>query len=223
MAGASGPRIATSWCAWPPAWWRRSAAMCAMPSRCRVFATDAAGRLLPRPRGRAALLRRLREPPGAAAALRAATTSQWGTAIVTDLFSPFTLRGVTLRNRIGVAPMCQYCCAAGRAADRLAPRAPGLARGGRGGADHRGSDGGDGGGAHQPRRPRHLERGACRAACAPGRGDRGGGLGAGHPDRPCRAQGIAHAGLAARTRAIRPGPASRPRPRPSATSPRRAR
>jgi 2,4-dienoyl-CoA reductase-like NADH-dependent reductase (Old Yellow Enzyme family) len=29
---------------------------------------------------------------------------------VTDLFSPFTLRGVTLPNRIGVAPMCQYCC-----------------------------------------------------------------------------------------------------------------
>jgi 2,4-dienoyl-CoA reductase-like NADH-dependent reductase (Old Yellow Enzyme family) len=27
---------------------------------------------------------------------------------VTDLFSPFTLRGVTLKNRIGVAPMCQY-------------------------------------------------------------------------------------------------------------------
>jgi 2,4-dienoyl-CoA reductase-like NADH-dependent reductase (Old Yellow Enzyme family) len=30
---------------------------------------------------------------------------------LTDLFSPLTLRGVTLRNRIGVAPMCQYCCA----------------------------------------------------------------------------------------------------------------
>lgn len=29
---------------------------------------------------------------------------------MTDLFSPFALRGVTLRNRIGVAPMCQYCC-----------------------------------------------------------------------------------------------------------------
>lgn len=28
---------------------------------------------------------------------------------MTDLFSPFTLRGVTLKNRIGVAPMCQYC------------------------------------------------------------------------------------------------------------------
>ncbi|HYI82370.1 MAG TPA: NADH:flavin oxidoreductase/NADH oxidase [Acetobacteraceae bacterium] len=30
---------------------------------------------------------------------------------MTDLFSPFELRGVRLRNRIGVAPMCQYCCA----------------------------------------------------------------------------------------------------------------
>jgi 2,4-dienoyl-CoA reductase-like NADH-dependent reductase (Old Yellow Enzyme family) len=30
---------------------------------------------------------------------------------MTDLFSPFALRGVTLRNRIGVSPMCQYCCA----------------------------------------------------------------------------------------------------------------
>ncbi len=26
-----------------------------------------------------------------------------------DLFSPITLRGVTLKNRIGVSPMCQYC------------------------------------------------------------------------------------------------------------------
>lgn len=30
---------------------------------------------------------------------------------MTQLFSPWTLRGVTFRNRIGVAPMCQYCCA----------------------------------------------------------------------------------------------------------------
>ena len=29
---------------------------------------------------------------------------------MTDLFSPLTLRGVTLPNRIGVSPMCQYCC-----------------------------------------------------------------------------------------------------------------
>jgi 2,4-dienoyl-CoA reductase-like NADH-dependent reductase (Old Yellow Enzyme family) len=30
---------------------------------------------------------------------------------VTDLFSPLTLRGVTLPNRIGVSPMCMYSCA----------------------------------------------------------------------------------------------------------------
>jgi 2,4-dienoyl-CoA reductase-like NADH-dependent reductase (Old Yellow Enzyme family) len=30
---------------------------------------------------------------------------------MTDLFSPLTLRGLTLANRIGVSPMCQYCCA----------------------------------------------------------------------------------------------------------------
>lgn len=29
---------------------------------------------------------------------------------MTDLFSPLTLRGVTLPNRIGVSPMCQYSC-----------------------------------------------------------------------------------------------------------------
>lgn len=29
---------------------------------------------------------------------------------MTDLFSPLTLRGVTFPNRIGVSPMCQYCC-----------------------------------------------------------------------------------------------------------------
>ncbi len=29
---------------------------------------------------------------------------------MSDLFSPFTLRGVTLKNRIGVSPMCMYSC-----------------------------------------------------------------------------------------------------------------
>jgi len=33
------------------------------------------------------------------------------------LFEPFTLRGVTLRNRIGVSPMCQYCSENGTATD----------------------------------------------------------------------------------------------------------
>ncbi|WP_137181119.1 NADH:flavin oxidoreductase/NADH oxidase [Roseomonas sp. AR75] len=30
---------------------------------------------------------------------------------MTDLFDPLTLRGVTFANRIGVSPMCMYCCA----------------------------------------------------------------------------------------------------------------
>jgi 2,4-dienoyl-CoA reductase-like NADH-dependent reductase (Old Yellow Enzyme family) len=33
------------------------------------------------------------------------------------LFEPFTLRGVTLRNRIGVSPMCQYASEDGKATD----------------------------------------------------------------------------------------------------------
>ena len=34
-----------------------------------------------------------------------------------DLFSPFQIRGVTLRNRIAVSPMCQYSCVDGVATD----------------------------------------------------------------------------------------------------------
>lgn len=33
------------------------------------------------------------------------------------LFDPFTLRGLTLRNRIGMSPMCQYSCENGMATD----------------------------------------------------------------------------------------------------------
>ena len=34
-----------------------------------------------------------------------------------DLLSPLTIRGVTLRNRIGMSPMCQYCATEGLADD----------------------------------------------------------------------------------------------------------
>jgi 2,4-dienoyl-CoA reductase-like NADH-dependent reductase (Old Yellow Enzyme family) len=34
-----------------------------------------------------------------------------------DLLSPLTIRGVTLRNRIGMSPMCQYCAEDGMAGD----------------------------------------------------------------------------------------------------------
>ena len=36
---------------------------------------------------------------------------------MTHLFEPFTLRGIALRNRIGVSPMCQYSCVDGMATD----------------------------------------------------------------------------------------------------------
>ena len=49
------------------------------------------------------------------------------------LFSPFQLRSVEFRNRIGVSPMCQYS-SAGRLCQRLAPCAPGQPRAGRSGA-----------------------------------------------------------------------------------------
>ena len=45
------------------------------------------------------------------------------------LFTPFTLRGVTLKNRIGLSPMCQYCAEDGMPSDwhlvHLASRAVG--------------------------------------------------------------------------------------------------
>ena len=34
-----------------------------------------------------------------------------------DLFAPLTIRGVTMRNRVGVSPMCQYCAENGLADD----------------------------------------------------------------------------------------------------------
>jgi 2,4-dienoyl-CoA reductase-like NADH-dependent reductase (Old Yellow Enzyme family) len=33
------------------------------------------------------------------------------------LFSPLTLRGLTLRNRVAVSPICQYSCTDGLAND----------------------------------------------------------------------------------------------------------
>ncbi len=48
------------------------------------------------------------------------------------LFTPFALRGVTLRNRIGVSPMCQYSATDGRANDWHLVHLGGLAKGGAG-------------------------------------------------------------------------------------------
>lgn len=48
------------------------------------------------------------------------------------LFDPFSLKGVTLRNRIAVSPMCQYSAVDGVANDWHAVHLAGLARGGSG-------------------------------------------------------------------------------------------
>ncbi len=48
------------------------------------------------------------------------------------LFSPLALRGVTLRNRIGVSPMCQYSASDGRAGDWHLVHLGGFATGGAG-------------------------------------------------------------------------------------------
>lgn len=48
------------------------------------------------------------------------------------LFSPFRLKGITLRNRLAVAPMCQYAADAGFTTDWHYGHYPALARGGAG-------------------------------------------------------------------------------------------
>ncbi|RRU71454.1 MULTISPECIES: NADH:flavin oxidoreductase/NADH oxidase [Stenotrophomonas maltophilia group] len=48
------------------------------------------------------------------------------------VFSPYTMKGVTLRNRIAVAPMCQYQAHDGYLSEWHAPHYAGLARGGAG-------------------------------------------------------------------------------------------
>lgn len=48
------------------------------------------------------------------------------------LFDPFTLKGVTLKNRIAVSPMCQYMATDGLPGDWHLPHLAGLARGGSG-------------------------------------------------------------------------------------------
>ncbi|MGI4765461.1 MAG: NADH:flavin oxidoreductase/NADH oxidase, partial [Janthinobacterium lividum] len=48
------------------------------------------------------------------------------------LFDPYTLKSVTLRNRIAVSPMCQYMAVDGAAGDWHIPHYASLARGGAG-------------------------------------------------------------------------------------------
>src|SRR3954471_7031750 len=49
-----------------------------------------------------------------------------------NLFDPFRLKGVTLKNRIAVSPMCQYMAEDGVANEWHGPHYTGLARGGAG-------------------------------------------------------------------------------------------
>src|SRR4051812_42877635 len=51
---------------------------------------------------------------------------------MSHLFAPFTLKSVTLRNRIGVSPMCMYSSADGMAHDWHLVHLGGMARGGAG-------------------------------------------------------------------------------------------
>ena len=48
------------------------------------------------------------------------------------VFEPFTLKGITLRNRIAVPPMCQYVAENGEPNDWHFVHYPGMARGGAG-------------------------------------------------------------------------------------------
>ena len=46
-----------------------------------------------------------------------AATTAWGLTSVPPMFTPFTVRGVTLKNRVVVSPMAQYSCVDGLPAD----------------------------------------------------------------------------------------------------------
>ena len=80
---------------------------------------------------------------------------------VPPMFTPFTVRGITLKNRVVVSPMAQYSCVDGHAG-RLPPGAPGRARHGRRRHGGGGDDLPDAGCPHHARLPRPVERGAAR-------------------------------------------------------------
>ena len=86
------------------------------------------------------------------------------------LFSPITLRGLTLPNRIMVAPMCQYSAEDGAANDWHFTHLDSLALSGAGAVLHRGDRGGSDRPHHAglPRAVERRHRG--RAAAGPGLG-----------------------------------------------------
>ncbi|MBJ7550234.1 hypothetical protein [Marinomonas ostreistagni] len=49
-----------------------------------------------------------------------------------QLFTPFTLKSITLKNRVAIPPMCQYSAEEGLANDWHQVHYTGLARGGAG-------------------------------------------------------------------------------------------
>ena len=86
---------------------------------------------------------------------RSAVHEHQGVA-VPPLLDPLTIRGVTLRNRIAVSPMCQYSSVEGAANDWHVVHL-GIARSWRGGAGLHRSERRDGGGPHLAPGSRHLE------------------------------------------------------------------
>lgn len=115
------------------------------------------------------------------------------------LFAPLTLRGLTVRNRIAISPMCQYSAIDGFAGDWHLVHLGKLAQGGAGVVFAEAT-------AVDPRgRITHGDLGIWDDAQVPAlrrtRGFRArSGCGSGHSARPCRAQGQ-HAASLARQRA----------------------
>ena len=74
---------------------------------------------------------------------------------MSHLFEPLTIKDITLRNRIGVSPMCQYSYTDGFSNDwQLA--APGRARGWRSRSGHHGSHRSRSARPHHPAGSGHL-------------------------------------------------------------------
>ena len=106
------------------------------------------------------------------------------------LFQPYTLKDVTLRNRIAIPPMCQYMAEDGMINDWHHVHLAGMARGGAGllvvEATAVAPEGA------LPRLRRHLERRPCPGVRTGGTGDQGSRFGTGHPDRPRRRKASAN-------------------------------
>jgi len=52
-------------------------------------------------------------PPGGGEDRGGAATAAWGSTSLPPMFTPYTVRGVTLKNRVVVSPMAQYSCSDG--------------------------------------------------------------------------------------------------------------